>query len=113
MRIVMDAEDAHLVVFEFDFVMLRIHHRRIEFGNWRWTRRLALQVDLQNPNGVIADVFSDISAACGTPADLAAMKFDVLNLVIAVLSRHYAGVEINQHAIGIAAGSRWNGGVGS
>jgi hypothetical protein len=31
MRIVMNAEDAHLVVFKFDLIVFRIHHRRIEF----------------------------------------------------------------------------------
>jgi hypothetical protein len=40
------------------------------------------------------------------------MKFNFLGLVTAVLSRHSAVIEIDQHAIGCVAGSRWHGNVG-
>src|ERR1700676_3780304 len=118
MRIVMDAEDADLIVFEFDLVMFRVHDCRIEFGNRRGTRRLALQVDLQNSDGAIADVFGDIGAARGTPTDLAAMKFDFLKVfavarIAAILPRHHAVIEINQYAIGRVTGSRRHGSMGS
>src|SRR5215212_7879290 len=79
--------------------MLAIHCDRIKFGYWRRTRGRTLQVDLEDTDRMIADVFGDIGAARRTPANVAAAEFNPGQL-LAFLDGHHAGVEIDQHTVG-------------
>ena len=88
-----------MFVLELDLVVLAVHLHRIELGYRRRTRGRAFQVDLENANRVIADVFGDVGAARRTPANVAAAEFD-LGRLVAFLAGHHAVVEVNQHTVG-------------
>src|SRR5262245_15667281 len=108
-RSVVDAQDAHVFVFEFDLVVRAVHRRRIELRRGGGGAGRALQVDLENPDGMIADVFGDVGPAGRNPAYVAAAKLNpgsVTPAAVPAAAGHHAVIEIDHHAIRGVSGPR-------
>jgi hypothetical protein len=75
-----------------------VHRHRIKVGYGCRTSGRAFQVDFENPNRVIADVFRDVGSARRAPANVAAAEFDP-GRIVAFFAGHHAVVEKDQHTV--------------
>src|ERR1043165_3559674 len=95
-----DTQDAYLVVFQFEFVMLRVDLQRIEGRHFQPRVRLVLQFDLHDPDWMIGDIFTDMLAPRRAPSHMAGLVLDPFHFARRAGQDGHAAIEINLNAVG-------------
>src|SRR5262249_44314832 len=88
------AEHAHLIVFQFQFVMLGIHLQRFDV---RRLVRLWLthELDLDDPYRMVGNVLADVLPTGRTPSHVTGLVLDAVDLAVGPGERGHTVVEVD------------------